>query len=160
MSDHDDLPYIVIERRSGGATPFLWGALIGAGAALLMTPRTGEQTQAEIRDRVARLRTTAEGRVGDARSAVDRTRGRVEDRLSEVREQFQTRADQVRHAMDAGRQAAHDTRAELERRIAQGKAAYRSGDGESYDMQPSDAEVDVVITEVIIEEEPDGMNFR
>src|SRR5690606_16733384 len=86
MADHDHVPYIVIERHSGGAAPFLWGLLLGAGAALLLAPRSGEETQAEIRERARRLRSSAEDRV-------DSVRGTVTDRVSRTREQVQDRFD-------------------------------------------------------------------
>ena len=52
MRDHNDVPYIVIERDGGGQIGgFLVGALLGAGLALLFAPKSGEETQAELRDR-------------------------------------------------------------------------------------------------------------
>lgn len=155
MGDHDDYPYIVIERERGGLGPFLWGALLGAGAALLLAPRTGAETQAEIRDRARRLREAAEGRVNDARDtvtgAVERTRSEVTGRLGTVREAFETRAEQARQAVEVGRRAARDARTELERRVSDAKAAYRAGtDG----LQPAAApvvEAEVLIVETTVE---------
>ena len=47
----DDERYIVIDRgHGGGVGSFLLGALVGAGVALLMAPKTGEETQAELRN--------------------------------------------------------------------------------------------------------------
>src|SRR5690606_37749852 len=90
MADHDNVPYIVIERHSGGVSPFLWGLLMGAGAALLLAPRSGEQTQEEIRQRARRLRDMAEERVDSVRGTmtdtINRTRSQVQDRYDSVRE--------------------------------------------------------------------------
>src|SRR5690606_22856466 len=55
MPDHENVPYIVIEREGGGVGPFLWGVLLGAGVALLLAPRSGEETQEEIRLRARKL---------------------------------------------------------------------------------------------------------
>lgn len=126
MRDHDDLPYIVIERHSGGAAPFLWGALIGAGIALLLAPRSGAETQEEIRSRVLRLRSEAEGRVNEARDRVTRTRGRIFDRIDSVRSAIEEQADRARDAVDTGRRVAKDARSELERRLAEAKGGYGS----------------------------------
>jgi gas vesicle protein len=133
MREYDDLPYIVIERHSAGFAPFLWGALLGAGAALLLAPRSGAQTQEEIREGVRRVRTAAEDRVESARATVERTRDRIEERIGAVREQvdtvrsqFDTRAEQARDAFDAGRRAAHDARQELERRVADVRDSYHA----------------------------------
>lgn len=164
MRDYDDLPYIVIEqRREAGFSPFLWGALLGAGAALLLAPRTGEETQEEIRQRVLRLRTAAEGRVNETRGAVtdavSRTRDRIQDRIDTVREVIETRTDQARHAYDTGRRAATDARSELERRVADARNAVTAvadvvhgTPARKPDIQVT--EVDVVITDVTVEDAP------
>jgi gas vesicle protein len=145
MRDSDDLPYVVIERERGGVEPFLWGALLGAGVALLMAPRSGAETQREIRGRVRNLRDTAEGRVNDARDtlrgAVDRTRGEVLDRFHSVR-----------GAVDAGRRAARDARSELERRLSDAKSAYGGGEGGA----GAGTAADVVVTEVSAEDAGEG----
>ena len=128
MREYDDLPHIVIERERGGTVPFLWGALLGAGVALLMAPRSGVETQQEIRDGVQRLRDTAGGARDRVLDTVDRTRTRVTDRISTVRDTLGTRAGQARDAVDAGRRAARDARTELEHRLEQAKSVYRGGD--------------------------------
>ncbi|MDP9347619.1 MAG: YtxH domain-containing protein, partial [Gemmatimonadota bacterium] len=127
MRDSEDLPYVVIERERGGLEPFLWGALLGAGVALLMAPRSGTETQREIRDRVTRIRDTAQGRVNDARGVIDRTRGQVRDRIGGLRGVVESRVEQARDAVDTGRRAARDARSELERRLSDAKAAYGGG---------------------------------
>ena len=151
MREHDDLPYIVIERRSGGLTPFLWGALLGAGAALLLAPRSGEETQEEIRQRALRIRTAAEDRVTTARDAVTRTRDRFQDRVDNLRGAIETRAEQARTAVDAGRRAARDARSELERRVAEAKQAYGGIAGTGGDGQESRTAVAVVVRDVTVE---------
>jgi gas vesicle protein len=115
MRDHDDLPYIVIERHSAGVGAFVWGLLIGAGAALLLAPRSGAQTQEDIRDRVRRVRSAAVDRVDSAKYTVNRTRERVEDGVGAVKEQFgsvrdriSSRAEEARSAVESGRKSARD----------------------------------------------------
>ncbi|HEX7240608.1 MAG TPA: YtxH domain-containing protein [Longimicrobiaceae bacterium] len=157
MSDYDDLPHIVIERERGGMGTFLWGALLGAGVALLLAPRTGAETQREIRDRAQRLRDLAEGRVNDARDTVtgtvDRARERLNDGITTVRGAIETRADQARQAVEVGRRAARDARGELERRVTDAKAAYRGGVEGVRDAGGGGAlQAEVIITEVTVEE--------
>ena len=121
MRDHNDVPYIVIEKDSGGgAGAFVVGALVGAGLALLFAPRSGEETQAELLERAQRLRDTAEDRVREAQR-------NLEERLDHAREGVQSRLDEVRDAVDAGRTAAHDAREDLEQKLERSKAAYRAG---------------------------------
>ncbi len=155
MGDYDNLPHIVIERRSGAVAPFLWGALVGAGIAILFAPRSGEETQREIRDSARRLRQAAEDRVQDARDAVvgavEQARESVIERVDAVREAIHTGAEQARQAVDAGRQAARETRDDLERRVSAAKDALQGEPGMGAGTPPLEA--DVVVTEIVIEEE-------
>ena len=156
MRDSDDLPYVVIERHSGGLGAFLWGAMIGAGAALLLAPRSGSETQEDLRASVRRVRTAAEDRVETARSTVNRTRSRLEDQLgnvreqiSSVREQIDSKAERARETLESGRRAAMDARADIERRVAEAKESYgarleRAGRG---DIDAQVGEVDVVLSD-------------
>lgn len=159
MRDHDDLPYIVIERRSAGIGPFVWGALLGAGAALLLAPRSGMETQDEIRDRVRRARTAAEDRYGTARDTVTRTRDRLEEQIGSVRRRFEDVRDQIdegaeraRGAMDQGRRAARDAKEEIERRVHDARETHPDGGAAGLEgAGPASARaggVDVVVTDV------------
>ena len=164
MRDYDDYPHIVIERERGGFGPFVWGALLGAGAALLLAPRTGADTQRELRERARALREAAVGRVNEARDtvtgAVDRARGEVTGRISTVRDVIETRADQARSAVEAGRRAARDARVDLERRVAEAKSAYRGGVDAFRDPGAPVLEAEVIVTEVIVEDAGDDGLLR
>lgn len=156
MRDHDDLPYIVIERRSGGLSPFVWGALLGAGAALLLAPRSGVETQEEIRRTAYRLRTDLEDRVTTARNSVTgtvtRTRDAVQDRIDGIRDVVDSRVGQARHAVDTGRRVARDARSELERRVAEAKDTYQSAADRVRGSAHRPPEGELVVTDVIVEE--------
>lgn len=130
MRDHEDVPYIVIERQTGGFGAFLWGAMLGAAAAVLLAPRSGAETQEEIRQRVDRIRRAAEDRVDSVRTSYDTTRTRIEDRVDAVREQVSTvrsqideKAGKARETLDSARRAARDARSELERRVSDVKGS-------------------------------------
>jgi gas vesicle protein len=147
MAKNNELPYIVVERRSGAVLPFLWGALIGAGVTLLWAPRSGRETQLELQDAADRLMHSLHSRVDDVREAAtdaaSDVRQRVQDRVEAVRDAVETRAEGVRHAVDSGRRAAQEAREELEERVA---AAKRSV------AEPEvDVDVDVVVMEVVEE---------
>jgi gas vesicle protein len=125
-------PYVVVERRdAGGVTPFLIGLALGAGAALLLAPRSGAATRRDIKRRARRMRRAAERAASGVTGAVADTfhdaRRRVEEQLDSAREAVGHKRDQVHRAMDAGRTAAHEARGELERHLAETKAAYRAG---------------------------------
>ncbi len=121
MRDRDDVPYIVIERESGGGVgSFLLGALLGAGVALLFAPKTGKETQEELKARAQQLREAAEERVRDASR-------QLEDRLDHAREGLQDRVSKVKDAVESGRHAAVEARSDLEEKLERSKAAYRAG---------------------------------
>lgn len=158
MRDSDDLPYVVIERHSGGFGAFIWGVLIGAGAALLLAPRSGAETQAELRQGVRRVRTAAEEKVDAARDTVDRTRTRIEDQLGSVREQISSVRDQIdattdraRDKLESGRRVARETRADLERKVADIMGTYepaldRAGRAEEMSASAADTDADVALS--------------
>src|SRR5262245_22347430 len=91
-------PYSVTERERGGSIgPFIPGALVGAGVALLFAPQSGEETQEEIRRRARKLKAQAEERLRAAQQ-------QIETRLERARENVQGRVDSVRGAVESGRQ--------------------------------------------------------
>ena len=60
-------PYVVIERESStGIMPFLIGAALGAGVALLLAPRSGADTRRDIKRRANRVRRAAEDAAANA----------------------------------------------------------------------------------------------
>lgn len=121
MRDHDEVPYIVIERDSGGGVgAFVLGALVGAGLALLFAPKSGAETQEELKEHARKLRVVAEERVREAQQ-------QLEERLEEARDGVQSRYEDVREAIDAGRAAATEARSELQDKLQRSKAAYRAG---------------------------------
>lgn len=121
MPDQKDAPYIVIEREGGGGLgSFILGALLGAGVALLLAPKTGEETQKELKAQARKLRSAAEERVRNAHKS-------LEERLAEAREGVHARVESAREAVDAGRRAAREARSELEYKLERSKAAYRAG---------------------------------
>ena len=121
MRGHNDVPHIVIERESGGGVgSFLLGAMVGAGLALLFAPKTGEETQEELKEHARKLRVVAEERVREAQR-------HLEDHFDVAREGVTARYDEVKEAVNAGREAAMEARGDLEDRLERSKSAYRAG---------------------------------
>ena len=129
MSSDRDMPQIVIER-GGSLAPFLWGLATGAVLALLYAPKSGEETQAELREGAKRLREGAEEKLaelrGTAEEKYERVRNDVENRLESAKEELQDRKRQAEEALKAGRSAAKQARDDLERRVAESKASYKA----------------------------------
>ena len=164
MADHDNVPYIVIERHSGGVSPFLWGLLMGAGAALLFAPRSGEQTQEEIRRRARQFRTAAEERVDNVRGSVSdtisRTRNQFQERFESVRDTVDAKARHAREAMESGRRVASDAGTEIRRRVEHAREEMQGSAPPNRDPSgfpraptpPSPPAGDMAVTDVDVEE--------
>ena len=127
----DDEAYVVIEKHSGSLGSFLVGLAIGAGVALLLAPQSGAETRRGIKRGARRARRAAQQAVNDATDTVVDTfegaRRRVEEQIDGARQAIELKKQQVQRAMEAGRAAAQQARDELERRIAETKAAYQAG---------------------------------
>lgn len=159
MSEYEDVPYVVIERPGGAPAAFVWGALLGAAAALLFAPRSGSATRSDLRDAARRLRSDAEDRVTGTREEVEkrvqRVRDDIDERVAAFRGDVEARAEQAREAVEAGRRAAEETREQLKRRLASAKAA-KDRDPVTPARGGSDAaESSVVVTEIVVEEGAD-----
>jgi gas vesicle protein len=120
MVGYEDTPYVVVQRRENGFGTFLLGALVGAGAARLRAPRSGEETRGELRAGVTRLRERAEDTVRNLQDSVTDTIGTVRDEVTD-------RIEVAREAFDAGRTAARETRTDMERRVEEAKVRVRAG---------------------------------
>jgi gas vesicle protein len=121
MRGSDDVPYIVIEREGGGGSgSFILGALVGAGLALLFAPKSGEETQEELKAHALKFKSTAQERLKESQE-------NLETRLAAARETVQTRVENVKEAVESGRQAASEAREDLEKKLERSKAAYRAG---------------------------------
>jgi gas vesicle protein len=129
--EHDEEPYIVIEKHDSGIGTLLVGALIGAGVALLFAPKSGEETRGDIKRGARRaqnkVRDVAEEVTGQVVDTFEGARSRVEEQIETARSAIVAKKDQVSRAMEAGRDAAHQARSDLERRLAETKAAYNAG---------------------------------
>lgn len=129
--DEEEQPYIVIEKHGGGVGDLLLGVLIGAGVALLFAPRSGEETRTDIKRRARQagdtVRDVADGVTEQVTNSFESARTKVEEQLDSARSALHMKRQQVSRAMEAGREAAQQARGDLERRLAETKAAYNAG---------------------------------
>jgi gas vesicle protein len=122
-------PYVIVERQSAGIGTLLIGLALGAGAALLFAPQSGEETRRDIKRRARRAQEAAQDFVEDMSGTVadkfNEVRASVEERIEATLDAVDDRKRRVTNAYHAGRAAARDARGELEQRIAETKAAYQ-----------------------------------
>jgi gas vesicle protein len=72
MSDNDNTGAFL--------TGFLIGGLVGAAAALLMTPQSGEKTRLQLQERGIELKTQFEGLTADARGQAEKLAAEIQER--------------------------------------------------------------------------------
>jgi gas vesicle protein len=140
-NDYDDDREI--ERRGGGTfSAFLVGLAIGAGAALLLAPQSGERTRRNLARGAKRVRRQAEEFVRDTREraedAIDDARAELESRVDQTRDAFKHRKREVERAMRAGRTAVREYRDQLTDRISRTEAGEGRGSDESPRVRSSD----------------------
>lgn len=127
----EDEPMVVIERRGAGITPFVVGLAVGAGIALLFAPQSGEETRRQLKRQARRVSSAARDAAEDlSENLADRyehAKRSVEDKLEAARHALEIKKHQAAEAIKAGREAAQQARQDLEARIAETKAAYRTG---------------------------------
>lgn len=133
----DDGAVIIVEKSNGGIGGFLLGLLVGAGAALLFAPQSGEETRQVIRDRSRQLRDDAYGRAEDLQERVEEGYERAKERLEEgfetARRTVKDKRADANSALDAGKAAVTSARDELERRLSDSRASRRKAQDESED---------------------------
>ncbi len=121
----DDDHFIIVEENddSSGLSAFLLGAAIGAGLALIFAPQSGEQTRESIK-RSAKKAGEATKRAGEkVTDALAQAKADLESRIDTARSSIDLKKVQVSRAVDAGREAARAARDDLERRMAEQRAA-------------------------------------
>jgi len=78
-------------HKSGSAGSFLLGGLLGGAAgfaaAMLMAPRSGEETQAELREQALALRKKADSAVAEGRRSIEQQLGRGRSTVADWLEQ-------------------------------------------------------------------------
>jgi gas vesicle protein len=128
--EYDDDHMIVVERDSGTSAigMLLLGLAVGAGAALLFAPASGEETRARLQEEARRagrrMKDMTDELSDEMTSRVERTRSAIDTRVGRARDAVTSRARAVGDAAAVGREAAQQARLELERAVADSKRAY------------------------------------
>ena len=94
------------EKGGGFIAGFLLGSLVGAAAALLLTPRSGDETRGSLKEKGIELKIKAEEVAAKAREEAD-------DLLVRGKTIFEEQRERVKEAVEEGKEAAIQKKAEL-----------------------------------------------
>ena len=96
---------------------FIIGGLVGAAAALIMAPQSGEQTRAQIREKGIELRDRAEDLAEDTRRRAEEAaldaRKRAEEIERRAKELYEEQRVKVTSAVEEGKKTALRKKDEL-----------------------------------------------
>jgi hypothetical protein len=121
---HKGREVVYVERGDSSAKWLFWGALLGAGLALLYAPRSGEETRRVLQRRLWKIRAMTEEKFDELAQQFGGHKEALRDldeedlsdeELFEPREVPSTR----------GRPSGPSAREELERRLAEARARRR-----------------------------------
>jgi gas vesicle protein len=113
---------IYVERGDTSAKWLFWGALIGAGVALLYAPSSGEETRRNLQRKLWRLRAMTEEKLDE----ITQQFGGAKDSLHEMLEDEEEEMEGEESRGIYGRSTKPSPREELERRLAEARARRRS----------------------------------
>jgi hypothetical protein len=125
---HKGREVVYVERADSSAKWLFWGAVLGAGLALMYAPRSGEETRRVLQRRLWKLRAMTEEKFDEIAQQFGGPKESLRDLDEEDladEESFERReVPSVR-----GRPSGPSAREELERRLAEARARRRvSGD--------------------------------
>lgn len=130
---------VLVERGDTSAKWLFWGALLGAGLALLYAPRNGEETRRMLQRRLWKLRAMTEEKVDELVHRFgpgdDLPSSSGEYAFDESMDEFDSSepVDELPESEDVEPQSA---RAELERRLADARARRRAVAGSGEHEEP------------------------
>ena len=115
---------VYVERGGDTSAKWLfWGALLGAGVALLYAPSSGEETRRNLQRKLWKLRAMTEEKLDELTQqlggAKDKLGGLMEDEEEDLEDENEARGIY-------GRSPGASPREELERRLADARARRRS----------------------------------
>jgi hypothetical protein len=115
---------VYVERGGDTSAKWLfWGALLGAGLALLYAPSSGEETRRNLQRKLWKLRAMTEEKLDELTQQLGGAKDTLDGLLEDEEEDLEGDGDQ---RGIYGRSSAGSPREELERRLADARARRRS----------------------------------
>jgi gas vesicle protein len=122
-NQHREVVYV--ERGGDSSAKWLfWGALLGAGLALMYAPSSGEETRRNLQRKLWKLRAMTEEKLDEFSQQFGGAKDSLEGLMDEDEEE-DTEGD-IEERSFQGRPAKASPREELERRLADARARRRS----------------------------------
>jgi gas vesicle protein len=116
---------VYVERGGDTSAKWLfWGALLGAGVALLYAPTSGEDTRRNLQRKLWKFRAMTEEKLDELSQQLGGAKESLGGLLDDEEDEFEG-DDEGRGSYGRG-QAASSPREELERRLADARARRRS----------------------------------
>ena len=100
-------------HESGNLSPFIVGALVGAGIALLFAPQAGAQMRALLRDYTVRANDELDEAVDRGADAWDSAKERGQEFVEKGKESLREAGRQAKGFSEAGGKAVNDIKDEL-----------------------------------------------
>jgi len=122
---HKGREVVYVQRGDSSAKWLFWGAVLGAGFALMYAPRSGEETRRVLQRRLWKLRAMTEEKLDELAQQFGGSRESLRDLDDEdfdEEELFEPRESPSARDRPAGLSA----REELERRLAEARARRRA----------------------------------
>jgi gas vesicle protein len=114
---------VYVERGGDSSAKWLfWGALLGAGLALLYAPRSGEETRRHLQRKLWKFRAMTEEKLDELAQQFSGGKAELEDVIDEDDDFDDEPVSELRARASGG-----SARDELERRLAEARARRRSG---------------------------------
>ncbi|HZN97954.1 MAG TPA: YtxH domain-containing protein [Gemmatimonadales bacterium] len=114
---------VYIERAGDASAKWLfWGALLGAGVALLYAPSSGEETRRNLQRKLWKLRAMTEEKLDEITQQFGGARESFQGMLEDEDEDLEDEEGSGHY----GRSSKPSPREELERRLAEARARRRS----------------------------------
>jgi hypothetical protein len=127
---HKGREVVYVQRGDSSAKWLFWGAVLGAGLALMYAPRSGEETRRVLQRRLWKLRAMTEEKFDELAQQFGGSRESLRD-LDEEDFDEEELFESEEAPSPRVRPAAPSAREELERRLAEARARRRaSGDVE------------------------------
>jgi hypothetical protein len=124
---HKGREVVYVQRGDSSAKWLFWGAVLGAGLALMYAPRSGEETRRGVQRRLWKLRAMTEEKLDELAQQFGGPRESLRDLDEEDFEEEELL--ESREPPSVRRTSAPSAREELERRLAEARARRRaSGD--------------------------------